>query len=444
MSTSPAPQDPAVRLSDYHQTIRALSDRIVEAQRPFRILDACKWPDDVEEKFFASGCKEMPHVTLETYAARPLRFDPDTKRAEFYALEKDIRRELGIMNPCTTLMLGACKEYRVVIDMLEHRGKPAFSAISQGLYGSALDRFHAGDPTIGDLGRSLFATLKVLHRDTSMDNDPRDIDHVGAVAFLKERMDAYFGPGVVEVKLSDGVVADAAAGADYIKVRQGATFSRRDLEVLAVHEGWVHVGTSVNGNSQPVCTFLGKGTPSCTVTQEGLAVIQELFTFNSLPSRIRKLADRIEAVAMAEEGADFLQVFHALVDRGAEPRAAYQTTQRAFRGSLPAGCGPFTKDLSYGRGFVMIYNFIRLAVREGRTQRIPLLFVGKLRLADMGTLAHLVDEGIVKPPRYLPTPYDDLRGIAAWMCWSNFMNTLTMDRVKEDYASLLSLRPSET
>ena len=41
--------------TDYLATVRALSDRIVEAQRPIRILDAIKWHSDVRERFFASG-----------------------------------------------------------------------------------------------------------------------------------------------------------------------------------------------------------------------------------------------------------------------------------------------------------------------------------------------------------------------------------------------------
>ena len=54
-----------------------------------------------------------------------------------------------------------------------------------------------------------------------------------------------------------------------------------DLRLLEVHEGWVHLGTTLNGQSQPVCTFLSKGPPSSTLTQEGLAVLTEVFAFAS-------------------------------------------------------------------------------------------------------------------------------------------------------------------
>jgi len=379
-------------------------------------------------------------VTRDYYAGRPPGFDLDSKRQEFYEIERDIRRELGTLNPCGELMLRTCKEYRVVLDLIELRGTPEFSAIAQGLYGSTFDRFHAGDPTLGDLGRTMAEVLSRLLTDSAVQDAPKTYDAPAAVRFLSERMDAYFGPGVVTVKLSDGVVADAAAGADYIKVREDAVFSERDLEVLEVHEGWVHIGTTLNGQVQPVATFLGKGTPSSTVTQEGLAIIQEIFTFKSKPTRAKRLTDRIEAIRMAEEGGDFVQVYRALRDGGASERDAYQTCQRAFRGSLPAGCGPFTKDVSYSKGFILIYNFIRLAVRDGQASRIPDLFVGKLRIGDLGTLHQMAEEGLVAPPRYLPPPYTDLRGLAAWMAYSNFLNSIDLRRAREDYSSILSGR----
>lgn len=430
-------------LSPYHRTIRSLSDRIVEAQRPVRVLDACKWGEEVEEQFFAKGSKELPAVDRAYYEKNPLPFDVEAKHREFYDIERDIRRELGMLNQAGQLMLRACKEYRVVLSMLTLRGTRDFSPISQGLYGSTFDRFHAGDPTLGDLGRNMVQILARLRDDGSLANEEKTYDAEAAVKHLTERMDAYFGKGVVRVKLSDGVVADAAAGADYIKVRQDARFSKRDLDVLEVHEGWVHIGTTLNGAVQPVATFLSKGTPSCTVTQEGLAIIQEIFTFHSTPDRIRRLTDRVEAIRIAEEGADFLEVYRMLLERGNDERSAYRTAYRAFRGSLPHGTGPFTKDLSYSRGFILIYNFIRLAVRQGLVNRVPLLFLGKIRIGDLGTLHQLVQDGTVQPPRYLPPPYDDLRGVAAWMCYSNFLNSIDLGRAADDYAALFAGRDGD-
>ena len=39
----------------YRQDVLELSKRIVAAQAPIRILDAIKWDDEVQQKFFAAG-----------------------------------------------------------------------------------------------------------------------------------------------------------------------------------------------------------------------------------------------------------------------------------------------------------------------------------------------------------------------------------------------------
>ena len=79
--------------------IRGLSDRLVEAQRPLRILDAVKWGDEVERAFFAAGARELPAVTRDTYALRPLPFRPDDKLEELATLEWEVRRTLGVAHP---------------------------------------------------------------------------------------------------------------------------------------------------------------------------------------------------------------------------------------------------------------------------------------------------------------------------------------------------------
>jgi hypothetical protein len=109
---------------------------------------------------------------------------------------------------------------------------------------------------------------------------------------------------------------------------------------------------------------------------------------------------------------------------------------RIFRGSLPEGCGPFTKDLCYSKGFVLIYNYIRLAVSRGMVRRVPLLFCGKTNLADIKILAQLEEEGLVQPPRFLPPQFADLHALSAWMCFANFLNRLSLKRIEDDYAGL--------
>ncbi|MEO8083839.1 MAG: flavohemoglobin expression-modulating QEGLA motif protein [Ardenticatenales bacterium] len=436
--STPASHASAGHAGGYAATIRALSDRIVEAQRPIRILDAIKWDDGVRVAFFAAGCAEPPPVDGAYYAAHPLPFDPAALRDGFYTIENDIHRELGQFNPVARIMARMCREYRSAIRMLEARGTPEFARLSQHLYGSAHDVFYAGEPTLADLGTQMTAMLDHLQGGILGQGEAKDIDGETAAALLQERLDAVFDDPAerVRVVVSDGIVADAAAGADYIKMRSEAWFNERDLRLLEIHEGWVHVGTTLNGRRQPVCTFLSKGPPSSTVTQEGLAMLMEVLCFASHPARMRRLTNRIHAVSRVEDGATFLDVFRMYRDQGFDELESYTNATRVFRGSTPDG-GPFTKDISYSKGFVLIYNYVRLCVKRGLVERIPLLFCGKTTLEDIHTLAALVDEGIVVPPRYLPPQVADLNALVAWLSYSNFIGQLDLRRIEADYAQIL-------
>jgi uncharacterized protein (TIGR02421 family) len=236
--------------------------------------------------------------------------------------------------------------------------------------------------------------------------------------------------------ISDGILADAAAGAEKIKIHKNHFFSEREIRIFEIHEGWVHLGTTMNGIAQPTCTFLSKGPPSSTITQEGLAIITEVFSFASYPGRLKRLTNRITGVSMAEEGANFLDVYHFYREQGMDEKDSYHSATRVFRGSTPDS-GPFTKDLSYSKGFILIYNYIRLAVQRGLLGNIPLLFVGKTTLEDIHILADLVGEGIVVPPLYMPPQFRDLAALSAWMCYSLFLNQLDLRQLATDFKAIL-------
>lgn len=425
-------------LTPYQQTIRNLSDRIVKAQQPIRVLDAIKWDNAIQQEFFSYKGEKLPAINKEYYLAHPLPYDPEEKRAEFYEIERDIRRQLGQFSTVGNIMLRMCSEYRELIRMLKHRGEPEFAQLSQQLYGSSADAFHAGEPSLKDLAEMISATLAGIKGQLISKQDEKIYSSEEAVDILQKRLHHYFihSSKQITVKLSDGILADAAAGADTIKIRKGANFSERDLRVLEVHEGWVHIGTTLNGKIQPICTFLSKGPPSSTVTQEGLAIILEIFTFASFPDRVRRLTNRVTAIHMAEQGADFIDVFRFFKDQGLTDEESYGNASRVFRGSLPNG-GPFTKDLVYSKGFVLIYNYILLAIEKGLLQRIPLLFTGKATLQDIKGLSDLIEEGVVVPPKFVPPPFNDLAALTAWMCYANFTRRINHERVEIDYRDML-------
>lgn len=425
--------------SDELVIIQELSQRIVEAQRQIRILDSIKWDESVKQEFFKYKGERLPAVNKEYYDNKPLPFNVHDKQEEFRIILRDAQNQLGQYSTVTRLIRRQCEEYSRASQMLAVRGTPAFSELAMELYGSPNDVFYAGGPRMSEMGTLLFDVLTDLHVQLQSEADVKRYTPQQAQEILQARLGHFFNknPGRVTVMVSDGMIADASAGADSIKLSHKAMFSDRDLRYLEVHEGWVHVGTTLNGSMQPNCFFLSKGSPSSSVIQEGLAVITEVFTFSSYPGRILKITNRVIALDKVIHGANFLDIYNYFMECGLPPEDSYNQTVRIFRGSTPTG-GPFTKDLSYAKGFILIYNYIRFAISQGRVDSIPLLFTGKLILDDLPLLGELKERGILTSPVYLPPPFQDLAALTAWMSFSLYLNQFDLNEIQKNFRFLLT------
>jgi uncharacterized protein (TIGR02421 family) len=417
----------------YKEMVAQLAGRIVEAQRPIRVLNTIRWDDGVYEQFKKSGFKEMPRIDYDGFE---LGFEPRDKAEEFEAIARDIERDLGASDAIGRIMTTTALEYRDVVHMLASRGTPAFYAFSRRLYGSPKDTFPDGKSTVRDLGHLLYEILTNVDDNTLGPQFARTIQAEEAVDVLNDRFAEYFPGADVRVAADDAIVADAAAGNDYVKVRKGAVFSPRDIDILEVHEGWVHVATSLNGQRQTVAKWLSKGPPRTTAVQEGLAALLELFTFRTYPRRARRLNDRLLAVDKAEDGASFLDVFEWFRTEGYEEDDCFHAARRVFRGGVLEGGAPFTKDASYCKGIVLNYSFIRSAIQHNHVELVPFLFVGKVAHEDVPILARRVHDGVVKAPHYLPPMFRDLNGLAVWMAYSTFFGQLADAAISEHYAKL--------
>lgn len=440
-----APSIPALPVSgpwrSYKEVVAFLAEQIVEAQRPIRVLQSLRWDDAIEEQFFKSKQREMPRVDAAYYQGVELGFDPREKIEEFERIARDIDRQVGEGDAIGQIMTTTALEYRDVVRMLAARGTPAFYAWSRKLYGSPKDKFPDGRSSVRDLGQLLYGILTNVDEwsvslRSSSPTYARTIEADEAARRLGERLAAYFGDVRVPVEADDEILADAAAGSDYVKVRRGAKFSPRDIDILEVHEGWVHVATSLNGQAQPVARWLAKGPPRTTAVQEGLAALLEMFTFRTYPRRARRLNDRVLAVDKAEDGASFVDVFEWFRTEGYEEAECFHNTRRIFRGGVLDGGAPFTKDACYCKGVVLNYAFVRSAIQHDRVDLVPYLFVGKVAHEDVPILARRVADGVVKPPKYLPEMFRDLNGLAIWMAYSTFFSQLGGEAIAEHYARL--------
>jgi uncharacterized protein (TIGR02421 family) len=438
MSVPPPPPRPPAEgpWQTYKERLATLADMIIEAQRPIRILNALKWEGGGWEAFRRSRFKELPKVDAESYKRVELGFDPIARARDFNDLADDVRRQLGADDALARILRASCLEYRDVCRMLAVRGKPEFYAYSRRLYGSPKDTFADGRTAVRDIAHTLYNLLTNLDEAALAPPEPRDLDGATVVELLKERFAKYFGESEVNVMLDDGIIADAAAGSDYVKIRNSAKFSLQDVNILEVHEGWVHVATNLNGANQHVARWLAKGPPRTTAVQEGLAVLMEVLTFRSHPRRARRLNERVIAIDKAEDGADFIDVFEWHRTEGYEEEECFAAARRVFRGGVLHGGAPFTKDIAYTKGLVTNYHFIRAAIRACRPEMIRYLFVGKVAHDDVPVLVARVSDGVVRPPKHLPPMFSDLNGLSIWMAYSSLFSQMGVDEMFDHYEQM--------
>jgi uncharacterized protein (TIGR02421 family) len=426
-------------LLTYKEKIKRLSLRIVDAQKPIRILEAVKLPPYVTQELRKSAFKDIPKVGPEDYRTHnELGFDPEEKQTELRAIIADVKQQLGEDDAIGNILGKVAGEYLTVIEMLKNRGGKGFWEQSRKLYGSPKDHLYNDTNTISDLGKMMYEILTNITVFDPSEKPKEDLTADDVVEKLNRRFEGYFPDGSVKAKLSDGIIADAAAGGDTVKIRSDSMFSNRDVDILEVHEGWVHVGTTQNGSNQHVAKWLSKGPPRCASTQEGLAVIMEIFTFRSYPRRAKQINDRIIAIEKAEEGANILDLIEFYRTEGYSEEDCLQNAKRICRGGSLEGGAPFTKDIAYCKGFIENYNFMRSAVRAGKPKLLPFLFVGKIHVDDIPVLYQKYEEGIIDPPKYLPPLFQDLSGLSVWMSFSNFLNVVNLRQVQEHYDRLFN------
>lgn len=425
----------------YLERLKQLSTRLVSLQKPIRILDAIKWPQGIEQRFRAQQGRELPALEADFYQRQKLAFDPDNVSQLLKELKSDVRRQLGRDDALGKILQATIDQYQIVIELLRSRGTQQFGHFSRQLYGSAQDNIRGDRKTLRQMGERLchiFSLPAVEHLNRPYTN------HIGAeeaVTMLRARMSDYFGPGEVRVQISDDIVSDASAGGDCIKINRRSNFSELDIQVLEVHEGWVHIGTTLNGREQPWATWLSVGSPRITAIQEGMAVLLETLTFSSFPQRARRISDRVVAVDLAEQGADFCEVYQYFLNRGVSEHDSYRVTQRVFRGGTLTGGSVFTKDLSYVKGFVENVNFIRSAIQSGVPEIIPMLFVGKVTLDDLPLLYERYLDGVIAGPKYLPPMFKNLNGLYVWFGFSSSMSVMNIARVQQHFNKLFHQLP---
>jgi uncharacterized protein (TIGR02421 family) len=393
-----------------------MSDAIVAAQKPIRILRAINWDPAVHERFFRHGAAELPRPEYP-----PLGFDAAAKVRELRALKAQLRGR----NPVEELLRRKCDEFALVVRMLKARGTRRFHDLSREIFGDPRDRFP--DHHTDNLGIARLWAARPRARDEEATLGANE---------AAERVQAICAPylgGSVEVVVRARLTANAASGATRVTLRKGAMFSPRQVHALAHHEGLWHVLTSLNGYSQPVLRVLGVGLPRHTESQEGGGIVAEFLSGHITDERYIELGERTIAIDMAARGADYLEVFRYLSARFPPHRAA-RMSERVFRGGVVEGGAPFTKDAAYQRGYCRTFNFLRVALERRDLDLVRAFLAGKMSVDDAELVRDLIEEGICTGPIHLPAWFEDVDRLNATVTHSVTMNRFSLPTISRYYA----------
>lgn len=417
--------------------VREVVHILRQAERPVRVLRAIGWPRATRQRFFARNARELPEVSYQRMDAWPTIAAVADARARV--------GDIGADTPIGRWLRRLCDAIEGGARMLTSVGTRAFFDHSRALYGAPTDPLVDEVNRPIDLARELDEILSGLtHEDMGGDVDsagPARHDAEALAARMREVVDRYMGSAGPEVAIVDDLSANVVAGPQRVRIRRDAYFSDKDMDQLVYHEVLVHVATSLNGRQQHDLPILAAGHPGTTRTQEGLAVFAELITGSMAPDRFRRLADRVLAVQMAIEGADFLDVYRFFLGRTHAQEQAFENARRVFRGGVITGGAPFTKDVVYLDGLLRVHNFLRAVVRADRVDCLRLLFCGKLDLEDVPAMCELAVLGLCQPPAFLPPWVVDQRFLIAYLAYSGFLNQVNLSAVQGHYAALMAEAP---
>ena len=411
-----------------------IHNALCAVEKPVRILRSLAWPARVREDFFAADGKRLPVVEYPAFpAAEVLR--------DLHEVRRMIKRKVGTENTMATWLLRLTDNVENGALLLANTAKPAFLEYSSALYGVPADRLPDNKTSVLKLSESFDATLAKLD---ALDLDlPSEAFTAAALAELMEQAVAKrFGDAAPRIEVVDELSANALAGPSRIRLRRGAQFTDKDVAQLINHEAFIHVATALNGRRQPHLPMLARSHPGTTKTQEGLAVFAEFITGSMELDRLRRLTDRVIAIQMAIDGADFIEVYNYFLTRtNGRQEQSFENTRRVFRGGIVSGGTAFTKDIVYLEGLLKVHNFLRVAVSAGRADLLHLLFCGKLDIEDLGALAELAAAGYCKPPVFLPPWAEDLRFLLSYLAYSSFLNTVNLSALRHHYGELTQTAP---
>jgi uncharacterized protein (TIGR02421 family) len=335
-------------------------------------------------EFHDDGCRKMPHLHY-----RPLPYRPSQLKRKLFAIRTD-----RVDDPTLAWLFS---QKQVELD----RQVTALRDINTPLFRySSLQLFGRPDQQLIELAESILAS-STEHRDRRPDQDLY-LDAMAMASQARMEIDAYRQeqPSFeARVEVIDGVAAGLMVVEDKLLISTSFRVPPHRANPLLQHEVGTHLLTFFNGRTQSL-RLLATGLAHCEELQEGLAVLAEYLSGGLSAARLRTLAARVVAVDSMLHEVPFEATYARLLrSYGLQPRVAFSTTLRTYRG------GGLTKDGLYLRGLQRVLSYLN------KGHDLEPLYVGKVALQHVPFLEELRRRGIVRAPLLLPRAWhsDNLR-----------------------------------
>lgn len=307
---------------------------------------------------------------------RQLDIDPFQFKERLYRLPIDDIRDPSIQSL-----------YRDVIDTLSEKiGMLVKAGQNDFLYESLK---YYGEPSHTDKLNARF----LLHARSVEAEEERTVTTTQLTQQMRDAAKRWGMECKVETSTKLVAAAMVSNSRKTVMIAKNLSLSPLEANSLVHHELGVHMATTLNAHAQHLKVF-SLGLPGNTLTQEGLAILNEYHSGNMTLKRMQGLALRVLAVSNMLEYGDFRQTFSMLTEEyHMNHDDAFKLAVRVYRG------GGFTKDYLY-------LNGVSTALKLHQTQDIKNLYVGKTGFNYLPIINEMVDRQLIQKPEFYPSYLD--------------------------------------
>ncbi len=303
---------------------------------------------------------------------RQLDIDPYQFREQLYRLPVDSIRDPGIQSLYRSVIDSLSEK----IDLLVKAGQPDFLYESLKYY---------GEPNLVDEKNASF----LLHAGSFDLDENTDVTTEELVARMKSAAEDWGMSCKVETSAKLVASAMVSNSRKSVMIAKNLQLTETEAQALLHHELGVHMATTLNANTQRLKVF-SLGLPGNTLTQEGLAILNEYHTNSMTLKRLQGLALRVLAVKEMLKGNDFRHTYSYLYEEHHMSQdAAFKLALRVHRG------GGFTKDFLY-------LNGVSQALELVKQRDISNLYVGKTGFEHLSLIDEMVERQLVTAPKFIP------------------------------------------